>query len=134
MSSLQSITPTKKHDLSSMEFLCLRNSVLRILRKKQRMKAIPYTLALGSLIYVMLCTRPNICYVVGIVNRYQSNLEPKHRTKVKYIFKYLRRTRYYMLTYRGSDLIPVYYTFYFMSDMSSKKSTSEYVFTRVGST
>ena len=34
---------------------------------------IPYASAVGSLMYAMLCTRPDICYSVRIVSRYQSN-------------------------------------------------------------
>ncbi|KAA0050834.1 gag/pol protein [Cucumis melo var. makuwa] len=37
------------------------------------MRCIPYASVKGSLMYVMLCTRPDICYAVGIVSRYQSN-------------------------------------------------------------
>ena len=37
---------------------------------------VPYASAMGSLMYAMLCTRPDICYVVGIVSRYQSNPGP----------------------------------------------------------
>ena len=37
------------------------------------MQKIPYTSVVGSLMYAMLCTRPNICYAVGIVSRYQLN-------------------------------------------------------------
>ena len=58
---------------------------------EQRMKAIPYISAVGSLMYAMFCTRPDICYVVGMVNRYQSNSRIEHWTAVKYIFKYLRK-------------------------------------------
>ena len=46
--------------------------------------------------YAMLCTRPDICYAVGIVNRYQSNPEVGHWIAVKHILKYFRRTRDYM--------------------------------------
>ena len=73
------------------------------------MKAVSYALALGSLIYVMLYTTPDICYAVGIVSSYQSNPKLEHWTIVGYIFKYLRRTRDYMLVYGGSDLFSVSY-------------------------
>ena len=47
---------------------------------------------------------------------------------MKHIFKYMGRTRDYMLTYGGSDLISVDYTdSNFMSDIDSRKSTSIYV-------
>ena len=83
--------------------------------------------------YVMLCTRPDICYSVGIVSRYQSNLGKKHWTDVKHILKYLRRTRNYMLVYHGDELAPIRYT---DSDFQSyaylRKSTSGSVFTLGG--
>ena len=42
------------------------------------MRQVPYASAMGSLMYAMLCTRPDICYSVGMVSRYQSNPGPKH--------------------------------------------------------
>ena len=42
-------------------------------QEEEDMKRIPYASAVGSLMYAMLCTRPDICYAVGIVRRYQSN-------------------------------------------------------------
>ena len=46
--------------------------------EEDMMRQVPYASAVGSLIYAMLCTRPDICYSVGMVNRYQSNPGPKH--------------------------------------------------------
>ena len=39
------------------------------------MRRINYASTVGRLMYAMLCTRPNICYAIGIVSRYQVNLE-----------------------------------------------------------
>ena len=39
-----------------------------------RMKAVPYALAVGSLQYAQVCTRPDLAFVTGILGRYQSNL------------------------------------------------------------
>ena len=61
------------------------------------MNKVPYVSAVGSLMYVMLCTRPNICYLIGIVNRYQSNPSMEHWTIVKHILKYLRRMRDFIM-------------------------------------
>ena len=44
----------------------------------ERMREIPYASAVRSLMYAMLCTRPDICFVVGIVSRYQSNPGEEH--------------------------------------------------------
>ena len=40
-------------------------------QEKESMNQVPYASAVGSLMYVMLCTRPDICYAVGsIVSRF----------------------------------------------------------------
>ena len=101
--------------------------------EKEHMKTVPYASAVGSLMYVMLCTRPDICYLVGIVSRYQSNPGREHWTAVKHILKYLRRTRNYMLVYHGDEFAPIRYTDYdFQLDAYLRKSTSRYVFTLGG--
>ena len=99
------------------------------------MRQVPYASAVGSLIYAMLCTRPDICYAVGIVSRYQSNPGLDHWITVKHILKYLQRTRNYMLVFSGGDLNPIGYTDSdFQSDKDSRKSTSRSVFTLGGGT
>ena len=60
------------------------------------MRRIPYASVVDTLMYVMLCTRPDICYAMVIVSRYQSNPRLDHWMSVKIILKYLRRTRDYM--------------------------------------
>ena len=34
---------------------------------------VPYLSAVGSVMYVMMCTRPDICHAIGMASRYQSN-------------------------------------------------------------
>ena len=97
------------------------------------MRNIPYASAVGSLMYAMLCTRPDICYSVGMVSRYQSNPGRDHWTAVKNILKYLRRTKDYMLMYGTKDLILTGYTDSdFQTDKDTRKSTSGSVFTLNG--
>ena len=92
--------------------------------ERKYMEKVPYASAAGSLMYAMLCTRPDICYAVGIVSRFQSDPGPNHWVAVKHIFKYLRRYRDYMLVYSGEDLTPVGYTDAdFQSCLDSRKST-----------
>ena len=40
--------------------------------EKEKMSRILYASNVGSLMHAMMCTRPNICYTIGLVNRYQS--------------------------------------------------------------
>ncbi|KAH9752839.1 hypothetical protein KPL71_014867 [Citrus sinensis] len=70
--------------------------------ERERMNKIPYASAIGSLMYAMLCTRPDIAHGVSVTSIYQSNPGEEHWTAVKNIFKYLRRTKDLFLTY-GED-------------------------------
>ena len=49
------------------------------------MENIPYASVVESLMYVMLCTRPDIPYVVSVMSRYESNPSMEHWTTVKCI-------------------------------------------------
>ena len=42
----------------------------KTLKEENTIRQVPYASAMGSLMYVMLCTRPDICYSVGMVSRY----------------------------------------------------------------
>ncbi|KAM1196330.1 hypothetical protein ACFX2J_022715 [Malus domestica] len=53
----------------------------------RQISVIPYTSAIGSLMYAMICTRPDIAYVVSITSRYQSNPGSEHWAAVKIVFK-----------------------------------------------
>ncbi|GJZ28491.1 retrotransposon protein, putative, ty1-copia subclass [Tanacetum coccineum] len=58
----------------------------------ERMSKVPYANAVGSLMYLMVCTRPDITYAVSVVSRYLANLGKKHWEAVKWILKYLQGT------------------------------------------
>ena len=44
---------------------------------------VPYASAIGSLMYVMVCTRPDIAHVVGVVSRFMSRPGKQHWEAVK---------------------------------------------------
>ena len=105
----------------------------KTLEQKERMSRIPFASTVGSLMYAMLCTRPDICYAVGIVSQYQSDSGEEHWIAVKHILKYLRRTIDYMLVYSSGSLETIGYTDSdCQGDIDSRKSTSGYVFTLNG--
>ena len=82
----------------------------KTLEEENTMRQIFYASTVGNLMYAILCTRLDICYLVGMVSQYQLNLGLKHWQAVKHILKYLRRMRDYMLVYHGKDLILIGYT------------------------
>ena len=101
--------------------------------ERNKMSSIPYTSTVGSIMYAMLYTRPDVAYVLGIVNRFQADLGEDHWKAVKNIHKYLRRTRDIFLIYGRSDLnLKDYIDSNFQSDPDDSKSISGYVFTLYG--
>ena len=60
---------------------------------REKMKVIPYTSAVGSIMYAMLSTRPDVFLAISLAGRYQSNPGVDHWTAVKNILKYLKRTK-----------------------------------------
>ncbi|KAA0066797.1 gag/pol protein [Cucumis melo var. makuwa] len=112
-----------------------KEQCLKTPKDVEDMRNIPYASAVRSLMYAMLCTRPDICYSVGMVTRYQSNTKRDHWTIVKNILKYLRRTKDYMLVYSTKDLILTGYTDSdYQTDKNARNSTSGSVFTLHGGT
>src|SRR3954470_24439819 len=71
--------------------------------ERERMNKIPYASAIGSIMYAMLCTRPDIAHAVSLTSRYQTDPGTEHWTAVKNILKYLKRTNDIFHTYRGDE-------------------------------
>jgi hypothetical protein len=101
--------------------------------EKDYMSRVPYANAVGSLMYAMVSTRPNISHAVGVVSRYMENPGKEHWEVVKWVLRYLRGTSNYSITYDGSsDSICGYVDSYFAGDLDKRRSTSGYVFTLAG--
>lgn len=58
----------------------------------QFMANVSYANAVGSLTYMMVCTRPDISHAVSIVSRYMHAPEKEHWNAIKWILRYLLRT------------------------------------------
>lgn len=99
------------------------------------MKRVLCTLAIGSLMYVMVCTRPNIVHAVEVVSRYMSNLGRQHWEAVKWILRYLRGTTDKALCFKGSGMkLKGFVDLDLGNDVDNKKSTTRYVYTLGGTT
>ena len=77
----------------------------------------------------MICTRPDISFVVRLVNRFQLNTRLAHWKTTKQILCYLKGTTGFMLCYRGANLNLVGYNDAdWGGDLAERKSTSGYAF------
>jgi transposase InsO family protein len=101
--------------------------------EKEDMERIPYASVVGSLMYAMVCTRPDIAHAVGVVSRFLSNPGREHWNAVKWIMRYLRGTSKLCLSFGSGKPMLVGYTDSDMAgDVDTRKSTSGYLITFSG--
>lgn len=104
-------------------------------QEQDDMKRVPYASAISSLMYVMVCTRPNIAHAVGVVSRYMSNPGRQHWEAVKWILRYLRGTTDRTLCFKGAGIeLKNFVDSDLAGDVDNKKSTTRYVYTLGGTT
>ena len=94
---------------------------------------VPYDNALGSLMYLMVYTRPYISHAIQVVNRCMENPGKGYRAVVKWVLRYLGGTSNYCITFNcSSDIICGYVDSNFVGDFDKRISTSPYVFNVAG--
>ena len=101
--------------------------------ERNEMSQVPYALVVGSLMFAMICTRPDIAQAVEAVSRYMVNLGREHWVVVKRLQRYIRETSDVALCYGGSEFtVKGYVNSDFVGDLNKRKSTIGYIFTLVG--
>ena len=75
--------------------------------ERDKMKSIPYSSVVGSLMYAQVCTHLDIAFVVGVLGRYLSDLGQSHWKAAKKFLRYLQGTKDFMLTYQRTDTLEV---------------------------
>lgn len=103
--------------------------------EKEYMSQVPYASAVGSLMYAMVCTRPDLAHAVSVISRFMSQPGKEHWQAVKRIFRYLRGTSDISLVYGGDTqcLVTGYFDSDYAGDVDSRRSMTGYVFTLGGS-
>ena len=94
------------------------------------MSRVPYSSAAGSLMYAMVCSRPDLSYAMSLVSRYMANPGKKHWKAVQWIFRYLRGISKACLKFgrTGGGLVG-YVDSDFAADLDKRGSLTGYVFT-----
>lgn len=73
-------------------------------RDKEIMKTKSYAHIVGSIMYAILYTRPDLTFAVGLVNKFLSNLGLQHWYAVKRILWYIKGAIKSCLCYQGEVL------------------------------
>nr|GEW91521.1 hypothetical protein [Tanacetum cinerariifolium] len=88
--------------------------------------------SLGSIMYAVRCTRPDVAFAHNITSQFQQNSGEAHWTAVKNILKYLRNTKDRFLVYGGDPEAELRVNYYcdagFETDRVDTKSQTGYVF------
>lgn len=108
----------------------LRSEIHRV------MESVPYSSAVGSLMYSMIGTLPDIAYGVGLVSRFMSAPSQVHWDAVKWLMRYIRGTTELKLTFKKDDQFEVkgYCDSDYASDLDRRRSITGYVFQVGGNT
>ncbi len=104
--------------------------------KDDEMVKVPYQQVVGSLMYAILCTRPDLAYPINVVSQHMANPSLEHWIAVKCIFRYLQGTLQFKLCFRG--LTPQGLVGYcdadWADDLEDRRSTTRFVFMMGGGT
>ncbi|MDV3183825.1 MAG: reverse transcriptase domain-containing protein [Sweet potato little leaf phytoplasma] len=105
-------------------------------RQKADMANIPYASAVGSLMYLMVCTRPDLAHAMSVVSRFMANPGKEHWQAVKWIMRYVKGTVSYGLEYNqqglDSTILKGYVDADYAADCDRRRSLSGYVFAYFG--
>nr|ABA97637.1 retrotransposon protein, putative, Ty1-copia subclass [Oryza sativa Japonica Group] len=92
------------------------------------MSRVPYSSAVGSLMYAMVCSRPDLSHAMSLVSRYMTNPGKEHWKAVQWIFRYLRGTADACLKFGRTDKGLIgYVDSDFAADLDKRRSLTEYM-------
>ena len=88
-----------------------------------------YREIVGSLIYLMMCTRPDICFIVNLLSQHMSRPKMVHLNLAKFVLKYLKGSKDKGLIFCPSEAIDIVgYTDASWANCTDRKSISGYCF------
>ncbi|KAL4568134.1 hypothetical protein LXL04_023736 [Taraxacum kok-saghyz] len=74
-------------------------------KDREQMAKVPYASTVGSLMYAMVCTRPDIAQAVEVISRFMSNPGKDHWEGVKWLLRYLNGTSDVCVVYRKKEAV-----------------------------
>ena len=116
----------------SSHFKLSKEQSSKVEEERDHMSKVPYTSAIGSLMYAMVCTRPDIAHVVAVMSRFMSRPRKQHWEAVKWILRYLKGSLDTLCFTCASLKLQGYVDADFAGDIDSRKSTTGFVFTLGG--
>ncbi|GKD21939.1 hypothetical protein Tco_1223642, partial [Tanacetum coccineum] len=121
-----------KHQEAGIKDLMRKSKGASTPKEVKRMQNVPYASAVGSIMYAVRCTRPDVAFAQNITSRFQQNPGKPHWTAMKTIYKYVRNTKDMFLVYgRNPEAelrVDCYCNAGFKTDRDEIKSQTGYIF------
>ena len=94
---------------------------------------VPYSSVVGSLMYVMVCSHPDLAYLGNVLGRYMEKPGKEHWKAVQWIMRYLCRSNSVCLQFgRTIDGVVGFIDSDYVGDLDKRRSLTGYMFTIVG--
>ncbi|KAM1998218.1 hypothetical protein EV2_005744 [Malus domestica] len=96
----------------------------------EAMKDKPYASLVGSVMYIQVCTRPDLAFTLSVLGRFQSNPGVSHWNAAKKVLRYLQKTKSYMLVYSYAESLDLvcFSDADLAGDVDDRMSTNGYIF------
>ncbi|WJX64387.1 hypothetical protein P8452_49170 [Trifolium repens] len=104
--------------------------------ERKKMESTPYASGVGSIMYGMVCSRPDLSYAISVVSRFMANPGQVHWQALKWVLRYLNGSLKGGLKYKkidpGKDALEGYVDADYAGNVDTRKSLSGFVFTLFG--
>ncbi|CAI9762466.1 unnamed protein product [Fraxinus pennsylvanica] len=98
----------------------------------ERMAQVPYHNAVGSVMYLMVCSKPDLAYSISVLSRYMANPGETHWDAMKWLLRYIKGTSNLGIQFRKqaeSVILKGFTDSDYAGDRINRKSTSSYMYT-----
>ncbi|CAJ2646442.1 unnamed protein product [Trifolium pratense] len=104
--------------------------------ERKKMESTPYASGVGSIMYGMVCSRPDLSYAISVVSRFMENPGQVHWQALKWVLRYLNGSLKGGLKYTRTDprrdALEGYVDADYAGNIDTRKSLSGFVFTLFG--
>ncbi|CAA2996853.1 Hypothetical predicted protein [Olea europaea subsp. europaea] len=97
----------------------------------KRMTKVPYSNAVGSVMYLMICSRLDLAFAISVLSRYMSNPGEALWEAMKWLLRYIKGTCDLGIEYRKQSegvILRGYTDSDYAGNRDNRKSTSAYVY------
>ena len=108
---------------------------LEIVEERSKMDQTPYANGVGSIMYGMVCSKPDLAHAVSMISRFMGDPGSAHWVDLKWTLRYLNGSLQAGLRYKKiahKEAIIGYVDADFVGNVDTRKSLTGYVFTLYG--